>query len=156
MLDRERAPSENGDLGAMHCMAGPVTGTPIHSIRIARPEDSNAVSALLAASYSSLLAARYDSDALGRALPFMTSANPILLASGTYYVAEREPGHLVGCGGWTTARPGSGEIIEGERTSVTLQLIPGGWGEESGLPCLPVASAKPGNSAFADCTAFRH
>ena len=84
----------------------------IHSIRIAGPADSDAVSALLAASYSRLLAARYDRDLLGRALPFMTSANPILLASGTYYVAEREPGHLVGCGGWTTARPGSGEVIE--------------------------------------------
>ncbi len=29
-------------------------------------------------------------------------------------VAERGPGNLVGCGGWTTAQPGNGEIIEGE------------------------------------------
>jgi GNAT superfamily N-acetyltransferase len=83
-------------------------------IRIARPSDSEAVSALLAASYSNLLTACYDSDTLNRALPFMTRANPALLRSGTYYVAERGPGNLVGCGGWTTARPGSGEIIEGE------------------------------------------
>jgi N-acetylglutamate synthase-like GNAT family acetyltransferase len=93
---------------------GPMGDASIHSIRIAGPADSDAVSALLAASYSRLLAARYDRDLLGRALPFMTSANPILLASGTYYIAEREPGHLVGCGGWTTARPGSGEVIEAE------------------------------------------
>lgn len=85
-----------------------------HSIRIARPEDSDAVSALLLASYPTLLAASYDSGALSRALPLMTRANPILLASGTYYIAEREPGGPVGCGGWTAARPGSGEIIEGE------------------------------------------
>src|SRR5262245_27357402 len=83
-------------------------------IRVARPADSDAVSALLVASYSILLAARYDSNTLGRALPIMTKANPTLLASGTYYVAEGEPGNLVGCGGWTTARPGSGEVIEGE------------------------------------------
>ena len=85
-----------------------------HSIRIARPADSDAVSALLLASYSILLAASYDSGALSQALPLMTRANPTLLASGTYYIAEREPGSPIGCGGWTAARPGSGEIIEGE------------------------------------------
>jgi GNAT superfamily N-acetyltransferase len=85
-----------------------------HSIRIAKPSDSDAVSALLEASYSTLLAARYDHEMLGRALPLMTRANPTLLASGTYYIAESDQGNLVGCGGWTTARPGGGEIIEGE------------------------------------------
>jgi N-acetylglutamate synthase-like GNAT family acetyltransferase len=83
-------------------------------LRVARPADSDRVSALLAASYSSLLATSYDSDTLDRALPLLTRANPTLLASGTYYLAERRRGHLVGCGGWTTARPGSGEVIEEE------------------------------------------
>jgi hypothetical protein len=31
----------------------------------------------------------------------VTKAQPTLLASDTYYVAETEPGSLVGCGGWT-------------------------------------------------------
>ena len=84
------------------------------SIRIAKPTDSDAVSAVLAASYSELLTACYDSDLLIQALPHFTKANPTLLACGTYYVAEREPDILVGCGGWTPAKPGSGEIIEGE------------------------------------------
>ncbi len=75
------------------------------SIRVARPADSDAVTALHIASYSRVLAASYDSDLLGRTLSQMTRANPTLLMSGTYYVAEREPGNLVGCGGWTTARP---------------------------------------------------
>jgi N-acetylglutamate synthase-like GNAT family acetyltransferase len=83
-------------------------------IRIARPSDSDAVSALLEASYSALLTACYNSETLSRALPLMTRANPTLLASGTYYVAESDRGNLVGCGGWTTARPGGGEISEGE------------------------------------------
>jgi GNAT superfamily N-acetyltransferase len=83
-------------------------------IRIAKPADSDAVSALLAASYSNLLAACYGSDTLARALPHLTKVNPTLLSCGTYYIAEREPGNLVGCGGWTATKPGSGEISEGE------------------------------------------
>src|SRR4051812_16811611 len=84
------------------------------SIRIANPTDFDAVTALLVASYSSLLAAHYDSNTLSRALPYLTAANPTLLASDTYYVVEGELGRLVGCGGWTAAEPGSGKIIEGE------------------------------------------
>ena len=83
-------------------------------IRVAGPPDLDAVGALLVASYSCLLATRYPSDVLQRALPFMTKAQPALLASGSYYVAENGAGDLVGCGGWTTARPGTGEVIQGE------------------------------------------
>jgi N-acetylglutamate synthase-like GNAT family acetyltransferase len=83
-------------------------------IRTARPTDTDAVSTLLETSYSHLLAASYDSNILRIALPYMIKANPTLLASGTYYVAEAEPGFLVGCGGWTTAKPGSGEMTEAE------------------------------------------
>ena len=83
-------------------------------IRIAKPTDAQALNALLVASYSSLLAARYDHDLLGRALPHLTKANLMLLACGTYYVAEEAPGNLVGCGGWTAAKPQSGEVTEGE------------------------------------------
>jgi GNAT superfamily N-acetyltransferase len=83
-------------------------------IRVANPTDSEAVGALLVASYSSLLADFYDSDLLARALPHFTKANPTLLACGTYYVAETEAGNPVACGGWTAARPGSEEISEGE------------------------------------------
>jgi N-acetylglutamate synthase-like GNAT family acetyltransferase len=83
-------------------------------IRVARVADLDTVGVLLAASYSSLLASRYDHDLLRRALPHITRANQTLLASGTYYVAEVQPGKPVGCGGWTTANPESGEIIDGE------------------------------------------
>jgi GNAT superfamily N-acetyltransferase len=83
-------------------------------IRVASPADADAVSAVLAASYTSLLAGHYESGALSRALPYMTRANPMLLASGTYYVAESQAGEIAGCGGWTAARPGTGEIAQGE------------------------------------------
>jgi N-acetylglutamate synthase-like GNAT family acetyltransferase len=92
----------------------PIIDSSTYAIRVARDSDSDAVSGLLVASYSNLLTSRYDSETVGRALPFMTRSNPTLLASGTYYVAETAPGLLVGCGGWTMARPGSGEIIDGE------------------------------------------
>jgi N-acetylglutamate synthase-like GNAT family acetyltransferase len=83
-------------------------------IRVARVADFDTVGALLVASYSRLLASCYDHDLLRRALPHITHANRTLLASGTYYVAEIEPGKLVGCGGWTAANPETGETIDGE------------------------------------------
>jgi GNAT superfamily N-acetyltransferase len=83
-------------------------------VRVSNAADSDAVSALLAVSYSTLFAGHYASSTLTRVLPIIGKANPTLLASGTYYVAECEPKNLVGCGGWTTARPGSNEVIEGE------------------------------------------
>jgi N-acetylglutamate synthase-like GNAT family acetyltransferase len=83
-------------------------------IRIAELADFDAVTALLLASYSSLLTAHYDSNMLSRALPNLTTANPSLLASGAYYVVETAPDQLIGCGGWTAAEPGSGTTVEGE------------------------------------------
>jgi N-acetylglutamate synthase-like GNAT family acetyltransferase len=82
------------------------------SIRVSAPSDLDAVGALLVASYSKLLAASYDGAVLERSLPFLTKAHPGLLASGSYYVAEEASGHLVGCGGWTRAAPGSGQVID--------------------------------------------
>lgn len=64
------------------------------SIRISEPADNDAVAALLLASYSRLLSGHYDKNTLSHALPYLTAANPSLLASGTYYVVERESGRL--------------------------------------------------------------
>ena len=43
----------------------------------------------------------------------MTRANPGLLASGTYYVAESRDSLIVGCGGWTRESPVDGGIEPG-------------------------------------------
>lgn len=43
----------------------------------------------------------------------MTKANPSLLASGTYFIAETKTHATVGCGGWTHQKPGSGETATG-------------------------------------------
>jgi len=52
----------------------------------------------------------YDSRLLKQVLPQMTVAQPKLLESGSYYVAESSDGAIIGCGGWTKERPGTSEI----------------------------------------------
>lgn len=81
-----------------------------YEIRVATPEDAAAVDRLLHASYANLMASSYDEEVLAPALELMTKANPSLLGSGTYYLAEVPTGLLVGCGGWTLERPGTGSV----------------------------------------------
>jgi GNAT superfamily N-acetyltransferase len=81
------------------------------SIRAARSEDQELLSAMLAASYASLKGS-YDPHGLDAALPYMSRANPKLLAGGTYYLAAIG-GEPAGCGGWSVEKPGCGEIRKG-------------------------------------------
>jgi N-acetylglutamate synthase-like GNAT family acetyltransferase len=81
-----------------------------YEVRVATPEDAEAVGGLLRASYPKLMASSYDEEVLAPALQLMTKANPSLLGSGTYYLAELSTGLLVGCGGWTLERPGTGTV----------------------------------------------
>ncbi len=82
-------------------------------VRAASPADADAVGVLLLESYPPLLAPGYEPALLARALPLMTKANPALLASGTWYVAEGPgtDGALAGSGGWTLQRPGAAEEL---------------------------------------------
>ena len=77
------------------------------AVRVAGPNDASAVETVLRASYPELMASAYPEDVLARALPLLVRANPALLRSGTYYVAEGIDGTVVGCGGWTFERPGA-------------------------------------------------
>ena len=81
-----------------------------YEVRVARPEDTAAVDRLLQVSYPKLMASSYDEELLAPALKLMTKANASLLGSGTYYVAELSTGLVVGCGGWTLERPGTGTV----------------------------------------------
>jgi predicted N-acetyltransferase YhbS len=76
---------------------------PAFALRSTTANDSSAVSAILNASYSRFYRGWYRDDLLERALPAMTRANPRLLSSGTYYVAETG-GRTVSCGGWSRAK----------------------------------------------------
>lgn len=75
------------------------------SVRAARHADIPAIDALLAKSYPRLLAADYPPSVLVTAIPLIARANPALIASGTYYVAEDASGAILGVGGWTAAAP---------------------------------------------------
>ena len=68
---------------------------------------------LLGESFPALLPTHYDKHVLRNTLPFMTSVQPALLSSGTYYIAENAEGEAIGCGGWTRERPGNSEVIFG-------------------------------------------
>lgn len=83
-----------------------------YALRLATLADEARVSALLRASYSILLRAAYDEMVLSPALELMTKANPALLASGTFYVAESNDKVMVGCGGWTREPPPGDDKVE--------------------------------------------
>jgi len=81
-------------------------------VRLATPADIGAVDALLSRSYGPLLRADYPPSTLVLALPRMARAQPALLASGRYFLAERD-GLLVGAGGWSLDAPGGGASSQG-------------------------------------------
>jgi N-acetylglutamate synthase-like GNAT family acetyltransferase len=83
------------------------------ALRIATQDDEALVNELLQASYPELMATSYDAAILADALPQFTKANPSLLSGGTYYLAESTEHGVIGCGGWTRERPGTGEIVPG-------------------------------------------
>ena len=80
------------------------------SVRISYSDDSDGVSELLQASYSSLFGPAYSTDVLCQALAAITRANPRLLESGAFFVAEADHGQIVGCGGWSFDYPGTENV----------------------------------------------
>jgi GNAT superfamily N-acetyltransferase len=83
------------------------------TIRPATAHDLALVDALLARAYPRLLRPDYPPSVLVTALPLISRAQPRLVTSGTYYVAEDATGALLGAGGWTAAMPGGGAEVPG-------------------------------------------
>jgi N-acetylglutamate synthase-like GNAT family acetyltransferase len=81
-------------------------------VRTARLDDLAAVERVFEASFPALMAGAYDGALLARALPLMIRAQPSLVGSGNYHVAEAE-GEVIGCGGWSHEKPGSAEMEPG-------------------------------------------
>ncbi|MGQ0566122.1 MAG: GNAT family N-acetyltransferase [Gemmobacter sp.] len=76
------------------------------TLRRATPDDLSAVDVLLECSYPRLLKADYPPSVLVTALPLIVRAQPVLLASGRYFVAvDGADGHLLGAGGYSLASP---------------------------------------------------
>lgn len=78
------------------------------TIRPTTQADLAAVDALLAASYPTLLKRDYPPSVLVTALPLISRANPALLRSGSYYIAETPEGQALAAGGWTRSPPQGG------------------------------------------------
>ena len=74
------------------------------SVRVATLSDLAAVDDLLSRSYPALLKHDYAPSVLVTILPLISRANPALLRSGSYFVAELD-GMVVGAGGWTGGSP---------------------------------------------------
>lgn len=86
-------------------MAFFVSGVVMHfDIRPTTLADLADVDALLARSYPRLLKSDYPPSVLVTALPLISRAQPALLASGTYYLAQTREGDVIGAGGWTPDR----------------------------------------------------
>jgi len=78
------------------------------TIRPTTPRDLAAVDQLLAESFPVQLKQAYPPSVLVTALPLLARANPVLLRSGTYFLAEAEDGRVLAAGGWSHRAPQGG------------------------------------------------
>lgn len=74
-------------------------------IRKSNLEDLENTNSLLAACYPALMKDAYSTEILSAAIPIISKAQPQLLSSGTYFVAQSPKGDIIGCGGWTLNSP---------------------------------------------------
>ena len=79
------------------------------TIRVATRADIAPVDALLARSYPKLLKADYKPSVLVTALPLISTAQPVLVTCGSYYVAETPAGEILAAGGITRDKQVSGK-----------------------------------------------
>lgn len=82
------------------------------TLRRAAPSDLAGVDRLLMRSYPRLLAADYPPSTLVLAVPRFARAQPELLASGRYFVAEDAQGRILAAGGWSRQSPSRGAVAE--------------------------------------------
>ena len=85
----------------------------IFTVRPACGADHAGVTRMLQRSYPELMRAHYDADLLAAAIPIITTAQPALLESGAYFVAETDDGTIIGSGGWTHEKPGTQDVEPG-------------------------------------------
>lgn len=72
--------------------------------------DMQGIDTLLARAFPRLLKDAYPASVMVTAVPLMTRAQPALVTSGTYYVAEDEGGQIIGAGGWASQNPVTGTV----------------------------------------------
>lgn len=74
-------------------------------IRLATEADTPALDRLYRRSYPRLLKPDYAPSLLVTIVPMFSKAQPRLIASHSYFVAETETGSILGAGGWTPKGP---------------------------------------------------
>lgn len=69
-------------------------------LRLARPEEADAIDALMKTSTANLFVAYYDEAQTAASIKYIASVDRTLIADDTYFVLEAG-GELVACGGWS-------------------------------------------------------
>src|SRR6187549_2656532 len=72
----------------------------VPNLRPARMDEADAIDALMKASTHDLFPGWYDEEQIAASIQYVASVDRMLIADGTYFVAEAE-GELVACGGWS-------------------------------------------------------
>ena len=80
------------------------------ALRTAVPADLAGIDRLLGRSYPRLLAPDYPPSMLVLAVPRFARAQPELLTSGRYFVAEDARGRILAAGGWSRRNPLGGPV----------------------------------------------
>ena len=126
---------------------------PAFELRTAVPDDEMPVTRLLEASYGRLMPSAYEQAHADQFLPIITKAQPELLASGTYYLATTPDGELIGAGGWTKERPGTGAIETGTGHIRHVATHPGWTGKGVGRAIIDrcVADGRSAGLARFEC-----
>ena len=86
-------------------------------LRVALPEDAEAIEALQKASIAALFGAFYSPDQTASSVEHVAHVDRVLLGDGTYFVIEADDG-LVACGGWSRRGKlytGSGDASDDDR-----------------------------------------
>jgi GNAT superfamily N-acetyltransferase len=78
------------------------------TLRPTTARDLPRIDALLRESYPALLKHDYPPSVLVTALPLISRANPALLRSGSYFMAEDAEGEALAAGGWSLSGPQGG------------------------------------------------
>ena len=82
------------------------------SVRLAQASDIAQIDLLYSRSYPKLLKPDYAPSLLVTVIPMFSKAQPQLVSSGSFFVAETSAGDIVGAGGWTKRGP-MGEATRG-------------------------------------------
>ena len=86
-------------------------------LRVALPDDAEAIEALQKASIAALFGAFYSADQTASSVEHVAHVDRVLLGDGTYFVIEGDDG-LVACGGWSRRGKlytGSGDAADDDR-----------------------------------------